>query len=384
MRRLFVSISKLVFNLLYRLFGLSGKREHTILFLSRQANIPSYDFVKLAREFERRGWTAVIHVKKLTKRTALAYVGHVLREIRLLAHCEVAVVDRYDPIISLIDFKCESPDALAGSLHREFPVEPIVLQLWHAFGAYKKFGYQSVGTREGHSREVTDVFNIHRNYSWVVCSGEGCRQAFAEAFACPVDRVVALNRPEYDELVAIGKRDAKAAHEDGPLKVLMAPTLRKSKGSAHPFRDLYVHREAFEAGVNADVTWSFHPLEDGMPAPGNVSTQLRECDVVVTDYSSIVYEAYLLGKKVLFYTPDLEAYRSSPGLNSDPGKLCPQLVLQDEESLTTCLNELAAGGSYPQAALEVFCNPAFGKDASDSRTVASRIADFVEEKLVSA
>ncbi|MBP3866403.1 MAG: hypothetical protein J6D25_01150, partial [Eggerthellaceae bacterium] len=41
------------------------------------------------------------------------------------------------------------------------------------------------------------------NYSWVVCSGEQCRPAFAEAFSCPVERVVALDRPEYDELTSM-------------------------------------------------------------------------------------------------------------------------------------------------------------------------------------
>lgn len=379
MRKLFVAISKLVFNLLYRLYRLTGERERTVLFLSRQANIPSYDYITLAREFERRGWTAIIHVKKLSKRTALAYVGHVLREIRLLAHCRVAIVDRYDPIISLIDFKCESPDALAGSLHHEFPVEPVVIQLWHAFGAYKRFGYQSIGTREGHSREVADVFNVHRNYSWVVCSGEGCRRAFAEAFACPVERVVALNRPEYDELMEMAKHDRGAVDgKEGRLKVLMAPTLRKSKGSLHPFRELYEHREALEGAVDADFVWSFHPLEDGMPAPGNVSVQMRECNLVVTDYSSIVYEAFLLGKPVLFYTPDIEQYRKSPGLNSDPGELCPRLTACDEQALVKKLQGLAQDAhAYEWGDFERFCATAFDEDEGAQR-VTSRIADFIE------
>ena len=450
MRRVFVAVSKFVFNLLYKLFSLKGRREHVILFLSRQANIPSYDYVTLAREFERRGWTAVIHVKKLSKRTALSYVGHVLREIRLLARCQVAVVDRYDPILSLIDFKCESPDSAAGYLHHEFPVEPMVLQLWHAFGAYKKFGYQSVGTREGHTREVTDTFNIHRNYSWVVCSGEGCRQAFAEAFACPVDRVVALNRPEFDELAlmadqpvdgafarsggtaawdaaphipgvrtgfkgtadvhgaasaespealsgdASGAPERGAAPDSGPeagaasgrggMKVLMAPTLRKSKASVHPFRELYERRDELEDSVDSLFEWSFHPLEDGLPAPGNVSSRLRVCDVVVTDYSSIVYEAFVLGKKVLFYTPDLQEYRRSPGLNSDPQLLCPSIVAHDEAELAGALKALAENPeSYDRAALNTFCAKAFdiGGEA-DVTPVHVRIADFVESQVNSS
>lgn len=106
------------------------------------------------------------------------------------------VIDRYDPVISLLDFACE-PTALRGAQHLEFPAVPVVIQLWHAFGAFKKFGYQAIDVAEGHTAEEAAAFKIHRNNSWVICSGEGARTAFAEAFACPVERVLPIGRPEY-------------------------------------------------------------------------------------------------------------------------------------------------------------------------------------------
>lgn len=470
MRRALVAASKGAFNLIYRM-TLKDKRLDEAVFLSRQTNTPSYDFAELAREFERRGWTVHMHLKKVAKRNMAAYAFHVLKEIKLLGRCRVAVIDRYDPVVCLLDFECDGEgaggnrdddtllDSRKAPVNLTFPRKPVVLQLWHAFGAYKKFGHQSVGTLEGHSQDFTSTFNIHRNYSWVVCSGAGARNAFAEAFSCPPSRVVAMDRPEYDELAAKAQELACARNENGQgrsdrqhavkrtFNVLMAPTLRKSPESQHPFRELYEREGRFAqmvegaidkglagaggsaadkgladacdsvaarslanasgstadgslASVNASaagdfgadssdsgestrpvelaLAWSFHPLETGLPAPGNVSDQLLDCDCLVTDYSSIVYEAYLLGIPALFYVSDINDYRLSPGLNVDPIEKCPAICASSEEELADLLAGLALDpSSYPAGELEKFASSAFDIDVDRTGSAASRIVDFV-------
>ncbi len=384
MRRLFVGASKAVFNLGYRATQRVMKRRNEVVFLSRQANEPSYDFKTVAAEFERRGWKTTMHLKKVTKRNVIAYAGHVASEIRLLARCRIAILDRYDPVVSLIDFESAHAERVPEGYHDEFPLKPTIIQLWHAFGAFKKFGYQSIGVREGHSAEVVDVFNIHRNYSWVVCSSEAARPAFSEAFAYPVERIVALDRPEYDELLETRKQlENRAASETQAgkrIKVLMAPTLRKSKASTHPFRDLYAEKASFESRIDADVTWSFHPLEEGLPAPGNASGQLLAADVVVTDYSSIVYEAYLLGKPVVFFIPDIEEYRVSPGLNADPLELAPGICATSKQELVGLLEQVVNEGAYPTGDFEAFAGSAFQLAAKREGTAAARFVDFAIEQ----
>ena len=384
-KRVFVSIAKQAFNLEYRHASRKHQRENLVVFLSRRTNTPSYDYEALAHEFESRGWQAVMHLKKVSKRTLVPYVKHVLEELNLLARCRVAVLDRYDPVISLLNLECDTiPQTSTGQNH-ELPTAPLILQLWHAFGAYKKFGYQSTDTTEGHSSEFTDMFNIHRNYSWIVCSGEQCRPAFAEAFSYPVERIVALNRPEYDELTEIRARldalDKQGAERK--TRILMAPTLRYNKASAHPFRELYEQLGTFERGIDADISWSFHPLEMKLPAPGNVSEALVETDIVVTDYSSIAYEAYALGKMVLFYVPDIDEYRLSPGLNADPTALCPEICYRSDEALSQALVQLASSPErYPHEQLEAFAASAFDiENAEESAT--ARIVDFCIDKVES-
>ncbi len=387
-RRAFVGVSRAVFNGLYRLCSLGG-RHNEVLFLSRQTNQPSNDYRAVGEALAKRGFTPVYLCRKLSKRTVFPYAAHALREIRHLACCKVVFIDRYDPMVSLIDFNCEPiSNGLAAAardsrlqgdvLHVEYPAQPMVIQLWHAFGAFKKFGYQSIGTREGHSHEVADAFDIHRNYSWVVCSGEGCRAAFAEAFAIPVNRVVPLNRPEYRDIML---RRPSAADTPLPAEpsVLFAPTLRKSSASPHPFRTLYDRRKEALAGVPIQALWSFHPLEEGLDAVGQVPASLDAADYVVTDYSSIVYESYLLGKRVVFFVPDLDEYRKTPGLNADPGIRCPELTAVTEADLRDKLMRWTNDpATYPAEQLEAFIDGAFAEAPDDP---AKALADFVCQRV---
>lgn len=371
MNGLFVGISKAGMNALYRMFCATTKRKNMVVFLSRQATQASYDFSELAKQVQGHGWEAVMHLAQVRSKNNTAgsnasgksgsgmfsYAFHVVRQLKLLATCRMVVLDRYDPVIGLLSFSDE----------------PCIVQIWHAFGAYKKFGHQSIDTLEGHKQETIDTFNIHHNYSWVACSGEDVRAAFSEALNTPIERVIVFNRPEYFELVRLRQElDAQKAtggHSNfntQSKRVLFAPTLRKSKHSPHPFRKLYEGAPHIEQAINGQITWSFHPLEDGLPAPGNASQLLQDTNLVVTDYSSIAYEAYLLGKPVIFYIPDYESYEESPGINADPVKLCPSLCARTEEELVELVNKTLEDSSQSLAALEAFAGPAFegAQDAS--------------------
>lgn len=421
-RTVAVHVAAGAFNALYRLFCL-GKRRDEVLFVSRKADEPSYDYRECGAAFERHGLQPVYLAQRLGARTVLPYAWLALREIYHLARCRVCVVDRYDPIVCLIDFVCEDPSAKERrALHHDFPSEPVVVQLWHAFGAFKKFGYQALDVAEGHATEEALLFKIHRNYSWVVCSGEGARTAFAEAFACPVERVVPLSRPTQrrlkelaadggnagvardangspslkavisatgdlvaDDSVADGLAtgDAESASQSvqGVKKpvVLFAPTIRKYDKTAHPVQDLMERSDALFANAPYEVRFALHPLETGREASGGVPQHLLGADYVVTDYSSIVYEAYLLGKRVAFFVPDIEHYLESPGLNVNPLEVCPGLCAQDADEL---LDKLAAWAddpvAYPDDELERFIDGAFAGSGEDP---AEDLATFVCAKL---
>ena len=357
-KAVFAYVSRAAFNSLYRLFGLFGRRDE-VLFVSRKSGEPSYDYMECGKAFSAQGYEPVYLSQHLKKSSVLAYAGLVLRELYHLARCRVCVIDRYDPVISLLDFTCE-PTELRDALHLEFPSEPIVIQLWHAFGAFKKFGYQALDIAEGHSSDEATLFRIHRNNSWVICSGEGARKAFAEAFACPIERVLPLGRPEYRKLRDMrgATRSAKVGKSSGTgakCTVLFAPTIRKYDKAVDPFADLCNTADQVFQSSKYEVVWSAHPLTTGKDAGGNVPTSLIDADIVITDYSSIVYEAYLLGKMVGFYTPDIAHYRLSPGLNADSALLCPGITASSPRELADLLEQWSTDSEmYPFDELKQF------------------------------
>lgn len=380
-----VSTARVAFNGLYRLFGLLGRRDE-VLFVSRKSGEPSYDYVECGKAFSAQGYEPVYLSQHFKKSSVLAYAGLVLRELYHLARCRACVIDRYDPVISLLDFTCE-PTELRDALHLEFPSEPIVIQLWHAFGAFKKFGYQALDIAEGHPSDEAALFRIHRNNSWVICSGEGARKAFAEAFACPIERVLPLGRPEYRKLSDMrgATRSAKVGKSGvagAKCTVLFAPTIRKYDKAADPFADLRDRADQVFQSSKYEVVWSAHPLTAGKDAGGDVPTGLIDADIVITDYSSIVYEAYLLGKVVGFYTPDITHYRASPGLNADPALLCPGITASSPGELADLLEQWSTDyETYPHDELERFVGDSFaGCSSNPAEDIASFAIARVKER----
>ncbi|MFR3386223.1 MAG: CDP-glycerol glycerophosphotransferase family protein [Lachnospiraceae bacterium] len=49
-----------------------------------------------------------------------------------------------------------------------------IVQMWHAMGALKKFGYAALGNEEGKNPEISKILQMHRNYDYVICSSENC------------------------------------------------------------------------------------------------------------------------------------------------------------------------------------------------------------------
>ena len=77
---------------------------------------------------------------------------------------------------------------------RLFPLkkEQRVIQLWHACGAFKKFGIQGTTLSLGLERST------HIQYNLVSVSSEGIRDIYANAFDIDVTHVVALGVPRTD------------------------------------------------------------------------------------------------------------------------------------------------------------------------------------------
>jgi CDP-ribitol ribitolphosphotransferase len=205
-----------------------------------------------------------------------------------------------------------------------------VVQVWHAVGALKRFGADTAGGLRGPERSF-----LHRHYDYVVCAGEASRAPWAAALRTPVEHVLPLGVARtdffFDEAALAAARERVLARyprlREGRV-VLYAPTFRgrgRHKRAAPAF-DAVALRAALAGG---DVlALKSHPNLD----PAHVSTagfdvvidaayEINEVfaatDVLVTDYSSSIFEWALLRRPLVLLTADLDAYERDPGLYLD-------------------------------------------------------------------
>lgn len=205
-----------------------------------------------------------------------------------------------------------------------------VVQVWHAVGALKRFGLDATTPPADPERRF-----LHRYYDDVVCTAERSRAPWAAAFGVPLERVLPLGTPRIDVFADRAGIDATrervlARHPGlrGRRVVLYAPTFRGRGAAKHASDGL--DGQALRAALPDDhlLVLKTHPNLD--PAATDtagfdlvidpvteINDLLTATDVLVTDYSSSIFEWALLRRPLVLLVPDLEAYEADPGIYLD-------------------------------------------------------------------
>lgn len=220
-----------------------------------------------------------------------------------------------------------------------------LIQVWHACGAFKAFGFSRLSKEGCWSQDSRS----HRTYDYCLVSSRKVAKHYAEAFGMNVDRVIATGVPRtdifFDEAYK-RKIRAKIFSTYPMLKdkkvILFAPTFRgssKKEGNYPHYR--FDYKKIFESfGDEYRIIIKHHPHVNNKPVIENEykdrvidlskNEELNELlfvtDILITDYSSVIFEAALLDIPMLFYAFDLDEYISRRGFYCEyisfiPGKL---------------------------------------------------------------
>ena len=360
-------------NFIYFFMKLAPCDDNKVVFLSRQSNTPSDDFLMLKAELEeiKPNIKIVMFTQRVdgNLKSMLSYAVTTLKSMHQLARARVCVLDSYWPAVSMLRHKKQ----LA------------VIQMWHAMGKIKKSGYQSVGKEFGRSSMIAHELRMHRNYDVIIAGGKAFNPFYCASFGVTESVLYNVGLPRMDMLRENTEKCRKQFFEaypelEGKKLVLYAPTFRKGQClDPKPFVD------TFDFNGKQALIIKRHPNQQLAPASlgqaltcdkVSTATVLSVCDCVVTDYSAITIEAAILRKPVYFYLYDYEDYLSKNGLNVKLFDEFPDCIFRNAEMLVKAIDN----GSYDYENYKRFCEkylPAPGARATDA--ICALILDCMEK-----
>jgi teichoic acid ribitol-phosphate primase len=269
-----------------------------------------------------------------------------------------------------------------------------IVQTWHGSGAFKKFGYSVLDKAFGADAASDRRVRMHRGYDVCLVSSTSAAVHFAEAFRLPIERFRSdLGIPRTDVLfgeeriarTVAALRQRYAIPADRRV-VLYAPTFRgDSVMAAHATDDLDLGAMRAALGADHVLLVKLHPfVRAAAPIAADltdfaidvsdhpdINELLLIADVLVTDYSSVIYEFSLLGRPMVFFAPDYVAYEEERGFYFDYRTGVPGPIAESTEAVI----ELLRAGTFDLARVETFRRASF--DIADGRSTSRFIEALV-------
>ncbi len=220
----------------------------------------------------------------------------------------------------------------------------VVIQLWHGCGAFKKFGYDTAGDIPKYYKG-----NVYKNYDVVTVSSDECIKHFASAMRLDkkVFKPIGVSRTDFYFDNSLKEKSKEKFFRENPSArgkrvALWAPTFRGNPGNPYQAGDKAVARLAKELLSTGE--WYFvtklHPhmkmeKTDFIQTASDIPTEMIfPCaDLLITDYSSVIFEYALHRKPILIFAPDIEKYKSERGFYLDIETL-PAKIVTDADDLT--------------------------------------------------
>ena len=220
-----------------------------------------------------------------------------------------------------------------------------LIQLWHAGAGFKSSGY----SRWGHIG-CPAPYSCHRQYKYGISGSKNIAHFFSEVWGINDSQVLPTGMPRIDEFLDedYRRKKTKELYEKYPMckdkkVILFAPTYRgTNKANAHYPYELIDFRRLYElCGDEYVVLFKMHPwvasevpiadkYKDRFADVGrypNINDLFYITELLITDYSSNIFEYSLMKKPMLFFAFDEIQYSFSRGFHrayeeSAPGKVC--------------------------------------------------------------
>lgn len=303
-----------------------------ILFLDEKRDVLAPNMSAVYHRMIERGLDRRFVIKQSLRNTESFHYSKLSTSavIAKIAKADIIIIDDYVPAFNTV--------RLADNVK--------VIQLWHAGAGFKGVGY----ARWGHFG-CPAPFSAHRRTDYAITDSMLIREFFSEPFGLLEEQVIPTGMPRIDAYLSKDhRREAEQKLYErypsikGKKVILFAPTYRgrNRKTAYYPyhlidFEGLYRYCE----DVDAAVLFKMHPWVPGeveieerfrdrffsVNAYPDINELFYITDLLITDYSSCIYEFMLMKKPMLFFAFDVDRYAVSRGFHRDyasnvPGKIC--------------------------------------------------------------
>ena len=255
--------------------------------------------------------------------------------------------------------------------------ETKVVQLWHACGAFKKWGASTEGRIFGDSIKKIKRHPYYANLSLVTVSAPEVAWAYREAMLLEdtpqVVQPLGVSRTDVffdDAFIEQSFRDLyeQVPQAAGKKVLLYAPTFRGHVEGAEAPNALDVEQLAAELGEDWVLLINHHPFVKTRPAiPAGcesfafdvtgklpIDQLLVVADTMVTDYSSVVFEYSLTNRPMCFFAYDLEDYDDWRGFYYPYEEMTPGPVVRTTAEVAAFVR--AAATAFDDTEVRTFRN----------------------------
>lgn len=251
------------------------------------------------------------------------------RLLWLTAKQDIIFVDDYVPIFKTIHLTKETK----------------LVQLWHAGVGFKSVGY----SRFGKAGSPLPIDSCHRQYDYAIVGGEGLKDVYEEVFGIPKENILPFGLARLDGYMDREKKEKyqKEFYEKYPeLKnkkiILFAPTYRGKTQDEAFYPSDWIEQEKIPELCGEEYVFGYkmHPFikEKVVIDPRfkdyiydftnerDINELFYVTEILITDFSSNIYEFSLQKRPIIFYAPDKDFYQLTRGvhrtLDEAPGVVC--------------------------------------------------------------
>lgn len=260
--------------------------------------------------------------------------GGFFKTIILLSRSKIIYIDQNHPLISKIRLRSDQK----------------VIHCWHGGGLFKKIGFDNLGLKS--INESNRLNRIYRNVSYIAISDSKFIDIFAQAFHKKREQILPFGLLRTDSLFQIDPLERrKKLEEKYPIiknkrLILYAPTYRERDHKRFSF--------AVFPKFNIDgsvIAIRSHPSLKSLLSPEllNLNDEdlydvLAATDILVTDFSSILFDYSFFKRPIIIYTPDFSNYSKHRGVYIDINVVFKGLFAQNPHQLY----ELLTSENFPE------------------------------------